>query len=576
MPSKTNAIKHTIRSLRKLLDSKERRRGKVLLIITALVSLADVIALATVVPVLMLAIDGNFLNKSSKLRWVFQTFNFQTEAQFLITLIGLIVGFFIFKNIVAVYVQKKLNDLAVEVVHHFTEKSFYNLISKPYESFVGKGTSELFNKIHFHSLYFSTGILLPFVSLFGEFIVLLFIVTLILVFNPTLFLVIVLITAPAFYLVNSMTKKKIYQLGEQSKQLREETIGSLNFGLNGIVDIKLNQSSVFFINDFLRKQQPLVKNDLRSVFYQSIPARANEIVVLVAVICLVIYGYFFSDNPAGLRTLAAVFVLSVFRLVPALNRMLVAAMKLKMYQHIVDFFNFETHNPVLAKHHHVDFNNELEINHISYQYSDSEKPLLKDISFKVKPGEKIGIRGASGSGKSTLMKIIAGLIKTQEGNITVDGVKLDQDHINSWWTQIGFVHQNPFVFNKSLHENITLSREFDAEKLQKVIQESGLQEFVKLLPNGIYSVIGENGSKISEGQKQRIAIARALYKNAKLLIFDEATSALDEETEAIIQESIEQINHHNVAIIIVAHQSKIINICNIKYRIQNNQLIKEE
>ena len=251
MPSKTNAIKHTILSLRKLLDTKERRRGKVLLLLTGLVSLADVIALATVVPVLMLAIDGNFLEKSSKLRWVFQTFNFQTEAQFLITLIGLIVGFFVFKNIVAVYVQKKLNDLAVEVVHHFTEKSFYHLISKPYETVVGKGTSELFNKIHVHSLYFSTGILLPFVSLFGEFIVLLFIVTLILVFNPTLFLVIVLITAPAFYLVNSMTKKKIYQLGEQSKQLREETIGSLNFGLNGIVDIKLNQSSVFFINDFL-------------------------------------------------------------------------------------------------------------------------------------------------------------------------------------------------------------------------------------------------------------------------------------------------------------------------------------
>lgn len=576
MPSKTNAIKNTIISFRKLLDYRERRRGRILLFLTGIVSLADVIALATVVPVLMLAIDGNFLEKSRKLRWIYQNFSFKSEAQFLLSLIGLIVIFFVIKNLIAVYVQKKSNDLAVEVVHHFTEKSFYHLISKPYESFVGKGTSELFNKIHFHSLYFSTGIVLPFVSLFGEFIVLLFIVTLILIFNPTLFLVIVIITAPAFYIINSITKKKIYELGEQSKILREDTISSLNFELNGIVDIKLNQSSVFFINDFLKKQQPLVKNDLRSIFYQSIPARANEIVVLVAVICLVIYGYFFSDNPAGLRTLAAVFVLSVFRLVPALNRMLVAAMKLKMYQHIVDFFNFETQDPVLAKNHHVDFNKELQVSQISYHYKDSETPLLSNISFSIRPGEKIGIRGASGSGKSTLMKIIAGLIKSQEGNIIIDGVKLNNDNINSWWTQIGFVHQNPFVFNKSLHENITLSREFDAEKLQKVIQESGLSEFVKQLPQGINSIIGENGSKISEGQKQRIAIARALYKNAKLLIFDEATSALDEETECIIKESIEQINHKNVAIIIVAHQSKIINICNTKYRIQNYQLIKEE
>jgi ABC-type multidrug transport system fused ATPase/permease subunit len=120
-------------------------------------------------------------------------------------------------------------------------------------------------------------------------------------------------------------------------------------------------------------------------------------------------------------------------------------------------------------------------------------------------------------------------------------------------------------------------KKIDYGRIKSILNDLGLTHLIASEEDyQVKSLINSDGSNISGGERQRIAIARALYKNAKLLIFDEATSALDEETEAIIQESIEQINHHNVAIIIVAHQSKIINICNIKYRIQNNQLIKEE
>ncbi|MDP2175472.1 MAG: ABC transporter ATP-binding protein [Bacteroidota bacterium] len=572
LPHKSNAILQTIKSIKTLLDAQDLKKGKWMLFLTGLISIADVIALAIVVPVLMLAIDGDFLSKSRKLRYLYRLMGSEKESSFLIMLIIIIVVFFIFKNILAILLQRKIHLLGSKIVQKFTEKSFYHVLSQPYEKFSNKGSSEFLNKIHFNSLYYSTGVLLPFVHIFGESLVILLMMILIILYNPPIFLLMVCITAPAFYLINKTIKQKIYNLGVEGKKQREETIDSLNIGINGLMDIKINQSSTFFIKDFLSKQKPLVENDLKSIFYQNIPARANEIVVLFAVICLVVYGFFFSDNPAGLRTLAAIFVLAVFRLVPALNRLLVGLMKLKLYQHTIDFLDHDSINNAIAKEHHISFKNNIQVEDVAFQYQDTENPLFKAVNFKIGLGETIGIIGQSGSGKSTLMKVLSGLVKPTHGKVLIDGKELNQDNLYHWLQQVGFVHQVPFIFNKTLRENITLETNFDADKLNKVIKESCLDDFVKNLPNGLDTLMGEQGSKISEGQKQRIAIARALYKDVKLLIFDEATSSLDETTESYIIESLKILKKKNVSIVIIAHHGKIIHICDSQYQFEKGEL----
>ncbi len=573
MLAQKNAILSTIKSITLLLDKRDLRKGKGLLFLTGLVSIADVIALAIVVPVLMLAIDGNFLSKSSKLRYLYQVLNSKNESSFLITLILIVVSFFIVKNLLAVIIQKKIHQLGTQMVQKFTEKSFYHFINQNYDKVYKKGSSELLNKIHFNSLYFSTGVLLPFVHVFGESLVILLIMVLIVMFNPPIFLLMLVITAPAFYFINKTIKHKIYLLGLLGKEKREETIDSLNIGINGMMDIKINQSSTFFIKDFLKKQKPLIESDLKSIFYQNIPSRANEIVVLFAVICLVVYGFFYSDNPAGLRTLAAVFVLSVFRLVPAINRLLIGIMKLKMYQHTSEFLLSKNQsNNAISKEHHVHFEHQIELKNLYFKYDDSKEALLNDISLTIKTGDYIAITGMSGSGKSTLMKMICGLLPPQKGEILIDNQVLNNQNLHSWLHQIGFVHQVPFVFNKSLVENIALEETYDLTKIKQVIEDSGLTHFVDDLPLGIHSIMGEQGSLISEGQKQRIAIARALYKDSKLLIFDEATSSLDEETEQIIIDSLLNLRKKNMTVLIIAHHGKVIHICDKQYKIEKSCL----
>jgi ABC-type bacteriocin/lantibiotic exporter with double-glycine peptidase domain len=287
------------------------------------------------------------------------------------------------------------------------------------------------------------------------------------------------------------------------------------------------------------------------------------------VIVLVIYGYFFSDNPAGLRALSAVFVLSVFRLVPAINRLLVGVMKLKLYQYTIEFLHHSQHQNKIANHESIHFTSNILVKDIFYKYDDSNEPLLKNISFQINKGEVFGIFGRSGSGKSTLMKMISGLIHPQKGEVFIDNELLNDHNLQAWQNQIGFVHQSPFIFNKTIYENIALSSNYNKEKIEKAIQKAGLEEFLEHLPKGLETILGEQGSRLSEGQKQRIAIARALYKDANVLLFDEATSSLDSTTEDIIIESLQHLKKQNVTIVIIAHRKRIIDLCDNHFQIDS-------
>lgn len=571
MSTGKNAIIETVKSIKLLLDRQSLNKGKRLLFLTTIVSVADVLALAAVVPVLMLAIDGDFLAKSRKLRMVFKYSGFDRESEFLMALIVLVVVFFVSKNILAILIQKRIHLLCTKLVQNFTESTFYHIVNQPIEKIISKGTTDFLNKIHFNSMYFATGVLIPFVNIIGESLVIIFILVFIIWFNPSIFFLIVLVTAPAFYFINSSIKQKISDLGDKTKGKREETIDSLNIGMNGLIDIKVNHSSGFFIRDFLRKQKFLIDCDLKSVYYQAIPSRANEIVVLAGVIILVIYGYYFSDNPAGLRALAAVFVLSVFRLVPAINRLLIGVMKMKLYQHTIDFLYFSKQMNRLPSLEVLPFKSTIRADNLYYKYSDAGEPLFRNVSFEIRKGELFGITGISGSGKSTLMKMLSGLIVPQQGQILIDGHPLDEKSIGAWQNQIGFVHQSPFIFNKTLHENISLSLSFDPDKMDKVIRWSGLDKFIDQLPLGLETILGEQGSKISEGQKQRIAIARALYKNSSVLLFDEATSSLDSDTENVIIDSLKQLKEQKVTIVIIAHRKRIIDLCDRSFHIDQEK-----
>lgn len=220
------------------------------------------------------------------------------------------------------------------------------------------------------------------------------------------------------------------------------------------------------------------------------------------------------------------------------------------------------------------FKESIKINNVSFSYGETK--VLKNINLSISKNESVAFVGESGSGKTTLVSLIASLLPQDEGELSIDGISYNDLDNNSYRKRIGYITQDSVIFNDTIYNNVTFWSEPTSENLQrfqKAIQQASLSKFLKSLPNGKETELGNNGINLSGGQKQRISIARELYKDIDILIMDEATSSLDSETELAIQQSIDALQGH-YTILIVAHRLSTIRnvdkiICMNEGRIEN-------
>ncbi|MCX4315549.1 MAG: ATP-binding cassette domain-containing protein, partial [Lachnospiraceae bacterium] len=222
------------------------------------------------------------------------------------------------------------------------------------------------------------------------------------------------------------------------------------------------------------------------------------------------------------------------------------------------------------------FEREITLQNISYSYPNSEQHVLEHAQMSVPVGKSVGIVGTSGAGKTTAVDIMLGLLNPQEGQVLADGVDVMSVY-TEWLSHIGYIPQTIFMLDDTIRANVAfgLAREEQTdEQVWYALQEAQLAEFVRSLPEGLDTQIGERGVRLSGGQRQRIGIARALYTNPELLIFDEATSALDNETEAAIMESINSL-HGRKTMVIIAHRLQTIEGCDMVYRVKDGRIERE-
>ena len=218
------------------------------------------------------------------------------------------------------------------------------------------------------------------------------------------------------------------------------------------------------------------------------------------------------------------------------------------------------------------------LEHITYHYPNTEKLIFDDASIEIPVGKSIGIVGSSGAGKSTIVDVLLGLLRMQNGTIKADGVDvMDGANYRKWLKNVGYIPQSIFMLDDTIRKNVAFGVPEDKiseERIWEVLKEAQLDEFVRSLPEGLETGIGERGVRLSGGQRQRIGIARSLYEDPEILILDEATSALDNDTEAAIMDS---INHFmgKKTLIIIAHRLQTIEKCDMVYRVENGKLMKE-
>lgn len=220
-------------------------------------------------------------------------------------------------------------------------------------------------------------------------------------------------------------------------------------------------------------------------------------------------------------------------------------------------------------------NSEIEFRNVCFSFPDTEANALDGISFKVKAGQTVAFVGRSGAGKTTLMNLIPRFIEPTSGSVLIDGVELQDYDLVSLRNQMALVGQNVFLFDGTLAENIAYGSNSEAstDEIEKVVKAANLDGFVKSLPEGLQTMVGENGAWISGGQRQRIAIARALLKNVPMLLLDEATSALDNESEKLVQESLDSLMQGRTTFVI-AHRLSTIKNADVIYVMDNGRVIE--
>lgn len=414
-------------------------------------------------------------------------------------------------------------------------------------------------------------------------IIVIMVVTLILIKFPAAGIVAIAFSLVSMFLQNKYLKKATAVICDKIQEENHQMNSITYSNINNIKEIKIIGLEDKFYKQYTQHGGFMTELEAGRDFYSGIPP---YIVEMLIVISLLILGAFIAfaniQNQSTMVASFAIVVASIFRIAPALNRIQTSIINigagrnyLKALIGFYEKFGMENFKPVINKKtEQMEFNHKIEFKNICFSYVEG-KQVLNNISFEIEKGDFIGIIGLSGSGKTTLADIFMGLLPPDSGEIYVDGIQLTEQNYNNFRPLIGYVPQEVKILEKSFKENIAWGvnpDEIDIERVQYAIAGARLEEFINRFEEGINAIpfIGSNGA--SQGQKQRIAIARVLYRNPDVLVLDEATSSLDVKIEHEITDMLTNLKGEKT-IIAIAHRLSTLKTCNKLIYIKDGKLV---
>lgn len=577
---KTGIVLHTLTRIERLLTPSQKKRGLVLMLAILTNALLEVLGLAAILPILAVAVDPGLIQSNEYLSSVYTFFSFRSEDQFLLSLVLLMFGLFLFKNLLGAAIIYFQSSFSMQVATHLSKRSYLFYMQKGYQKIKNIDSGNYITNVRSVPNFFAQNIMVPMVSILSEMVVLLIIIVGIAAYQFQLVMILALVMGSAVLMTNRLTRKRALQIGSERKVLIPKLVAMLNETIHGYIDIHIFNRVKFFMEDFMKnkkRENHLIK---WQVFLRLIPSKINEIIAVLGIVIVFLYCLFFAEKRQELLILLSVFATSAYRIMPTLNRMMSALVSIKSYLYTLDILeelDQVTDMELMSQEEQISFEQNIVFQSVGFSFEDSETPVLDDISFQVKKGKQIGLIGVSGSGKTTLMRILLRLFKEGEGTISIDGIPISKTNEQSWIEKIGFVQQHVFIRDASLLENVAFGyskEEADQDKAKQALELASLGPFLKRLPEGLETPMGEFGSKLSGGQRQRVAIARALYKDAEVFVFDEATSALDPKTEQMITESIKMLAENGKTVFLIAHRFTTLQACDYILELEKGKIVR--
>ena len=444
---------------------------------------------------------------------------------------------------------------------------YQRTLYQDYSVHVARNSSEVINGIIFKTSAATGGVFQPALTIISSFMIMVSLMGTLLLVNAT----IALLSFTGFGLLYlGVIRYTKQHLKDNSKCISEQStlkIKSLQEGLGGIRDVLIDGSQKFYCKLFRTSDLLQRRAAANNSFVMNSPRNVMEALgmVLIAIFAYIITQQ--GDISAAIPVLGTL-ALGAQRILPALQQMYGAYSKFKgarssvedviklLQQPMPTYVN----QPLLSP---IAFEQAIILKNLSFRYNQKTPWVLKDVNLKINKGTRIGFIGVTGSGKSTLIDIIMGLLSPSQGKISIDNQAINDKNLRAWQAHIAHVPQNIYLSDSTIEENIAfgVSKEkINHSQVKKAAKQAQITELIESWEKGYQTFVGERGIRLSGGQRQRIGIARALYKQANVLVFDEATSALDNKTEQAVMKNIEDLGKE-ITILIIAHRLTTLKGC---------------
>ncbi|MBQ4259394.1 MAG: ABC transporter ATP-binding protein [Lachnospiraceae bacterium] len=570
-----------LKKLGVLLDKKQKRAMVGLIFLMIIGAVLQTAGVGLLVQVVSVIIDEQAVENNEIVGLFYRMLGSESYESFAVTVMALLVLIFALKNIF-LYVQQKLTfSFIYSNQFRTSERMMRNYLRRGYEFYLNADTAVVQRSItsDVNNMY---ALILALLQLLSDGVLSLFVVGYCLWTNGVMTVLLAVSMLLVMWLIKRVLKPIMSKAGKDNQDYYSSLFKWISQTVQGIKEVKITCKEQYFVDEYRKCGKGYVDAVQKYSLYNNIPKLLIETVcigvMMAYMIALILSGAGTENMLEVITTLGA----AAFVLLPSVNRINNQINSIAFFEPffmgVSDNLQDEIGDAKVDMTFATDEEEKLplekaiRLENIVYSYPNSDKLIFDHADLEIPVGSAVGIVGTSGAGKSTIVDILLGLLEVQEGTIYADGVDVKTQY-RKFLKNVGYIPQMIFMLDDTIRKNVAFGvadDKIDEDRIWEVLKEAQLDEFVRNLPEGLDTGIGERGIRLSGGQRQRIGIARALYYDPEVLILDEATSALDNDTEAAIMDSINRL-HGKKTLIIIAHRLQTIEKCDMVYRVEDGQ-----